>query len=208
MWVKEWGRERERNHSFLHEYGSLIGHCAFNWADAGAAADARSSGKIGFETRGKFPLWNERWSDMGKANRTKKQVGHFIWALLSLLPNPIPYEMRHIFGNINLSQHWILAPDLSSTGIIIDTSGKCRKAAQGYREHISLLVCHSYILLLSCSTVAPSEPNRRKQTKRTCEGERRRFCSRGDAGTKGWTELNSGFTQRVTHQSNAEWVEI
>lgn len=57
--------------------------------------------------------------------------------------------------------------DLSSTAIIIDTSRKCSKDAQGYRECISPLVCHSYVLLLSCSTVAPFKPNTRKKTKRT-----------------------------------------
>lgn len=54
--MKERARERERNGSFLHGYESLIGHRAFDWVDAGAAADAGSFGKIGFETRGKFPL--------------------------------------------------------------------------------------------------------------------------------------------------------
>lgn len=39
---------------FLHGYESLIGHCAFDWADVGADADAGSFGKIEFETRGKF----------------------------------------------------------------------------------------------------------------------------------------------------------
>lgn len=50
-------KARKRKKSFLHGYESLIGHCAFDWADAGAAAaaDAGSFGKIGFETRGKFP---------------------------------------------------------------------------------------------------------------------------------------------------------
>lgn len=50
-------RERKRKKSFLHGYESLIGHCACDWADAGAAAaaaDAGSFGKIGFETRGKI----------------------------------------------------------------------------------------------------------------------------------------------------------
>lgn len=36
---------------FPQGYEGLIGH----WADAVAAADAGSFGKIGFETRGKFP---------------------------------------------------------------------------------------------------------------------------------------------------------
>lgn len=36
---------------FLHGYESLIGHCAFDWADVGADADAGSFGKIEFETR-------------------------------------------------------------------------------------------------------------------------------------------------------------
>lgn len=76
----------------------------------------------------------------------------------SPLPNPIPNEIRHRVGKRNLSQHCIRASDLSSTAIIIDTSGKCSEVAQGYRDYISLLVCHSYVLLLSCSTVAPSEP--------------------------------------------------
>lgn len=121
----------------------------------------------------------------------------------SPLPNPIPNEIRHRVGKRNLSQHCIQASDLSSTAIIIDTSGKCSEVAQGYREYISLLVCHRYVLLLSCSTVAPSEPNTRKQTERTGEGESKRFSRRGGAGTKGWTELNSGFTHRTTRPSNA-----
>lgn len=47
--------ERERNDSFLHGYEGLIGHCAFDWADAGAVADKGGFGRIGFETRGTFP---------------------------------------------------------------------------------------------------------------------------------------------------------
>lgn len=43
----------------------------------------------------------------------------------SPLPNPIPNEIHHRVGNGNLSQHCIRASDLSSTGIIIDTSGRC-----------------------------------------------------------------------------------
>lgn len=95
----------------------------------------------------------------------------------SPLPNPIPNEICHKVGNRNLSQHCIGASDLSSTGIIIDTSGKCSEDAQGYGERISLLVCYSYVLS-SCSTVAPSEPNTRKPSKRTGEGESKRLRRR------------------------------
>lgn len=40
--------------------------------------------------------------------------------------------------------------------------------------------------------------------KRTGEGENKRFSLQGGAGTKGWTELNSGFTGRATCPSNTE----
>lgn len=79
------------------------------------------------------------------------------------LPNPIPNEICHRVGNRNLSQRCMWASDLSSTGIIIDTSGKCSEDTQGYRECISLQVSHSFVLLLSCSTVAPPEPNIRER---------------------------------------------
>lgn len=51
------GEEEKEFILFFLEYESLIGHCALNLVDAGAAAaaDTRSFGKIGFETRGRFP---------------------------------------------------------------------------------------------------------------------------------------------------------
>lgn len=50
----------------------------------------------------------------------------------------------------------------------------------------------------------PSSQTKKKPTKRTGESESKRLSRRGDPGTKGWTELNSGFTQRATCPSNAD----
>lgn len=120
--------------------------------------------KLGLKQEGNF-LTEMRDGAMGELTQDKEtgQALH-LNITFSPQPNPIPNEIRHSVGKRNLSRDCIQASDLSSTGIIIDTSGKCSKNAQGYRQYISLLVCHSYVLLLSCSTVASSEPNTRKQT--------------------------------------------
>lgn len=63
--------------------------------------------------------------------------------------------------------------------------------------------CLSQLCPTFVATVANSEPNTKKQTERTDEGESKILSRRGGAGTKGWPELNSGFTQRAARPSNA-----
>jgi len=186
----------------------------FNWTlcsqlgGAGAAADAQSFGKIGFETRGKCPRWNERWSDMAELTQDK-ETGQALHLSItsSPLPNPIPNEICHRVGKRNSSQHCMRASDLSSTGIIIGTSGKCSEDARGYGECISLLVCHS----VSPSCPAPSEPNTSqwglvKVRGGDSAGEAVQSRKDGESGTGIYTEGNSYTSYREDSNSNTEEV--
>lgn len=63
----------------LHGYESLIGHCAFDWADVGAAADAGSfEEKLSLKQEGNFFAEMRDGAIQESEHRTKKQVRHFI----------------------------------------------------------------------------------------------------------------------------------
>lgn len=84
--------------------------------------------KLGLKQEGNFP------AEMRDGTITQdKETGQALHLNITFspLPNPIPNEIRHRVGNRILSQYCIRASDLSSTGIIIDTSRKCSEDAQG-----------------------------------------------------------------------------
>lgn len=104
-------------------------------------------------------------------HRTKYQVRHFIWALLSPFCQ-IPFQMKGATGkaeDISRSSEYV-APDLSSTGIITHTSHRKMQRGPARIEQMYIPACPVTAIvcspLLSRSTVAPSKPSTRKLTKR------------------------------------------